>query len=119
MAPPARDRVTPTLNCQIVVQARCAALTESSRLTMFLRVGYEIGFDLPQAAPMVVMLALHHTRSATVRKPEQIQVDPPLAIAPFLDIYGNQCGRLVAPAGRIVFRNDAIVEDSGLPDLQM
>ncbi len=86
---------------------------------MLLRVGYEIGFDLPQAAPMVVMLSLHHTRAATVRKAEQIQVQPPLPIAPFIDIYGNQCGRIVAPAGRIMFRNDAIVEDSGLPDLQM
>ena len=30
--------------------------------------------------------------------------------------FGNRCGRFVAPPGRLRLRNDAIVEDSGLPD---
>ena len=42
-----------------------------------------------------------------------------MAISEYVDCYGNRCGRVMAPAGRIVFRNDAVVEDCGLPDLQV
>ena len=86
---------------------------------MLIRVGFEVAFTAPQPAPMLLVLRLHHTRAATIRKPEQLRVEPPVIVANYLDIYGNNCGRVVAPAGRIVFRNDAIVEDSGLPDLQV
>ena len=42
-----------------------------------------------------------------------------MAIREYFDTYGNRCGRVVVPAGRVVFRNDAIVTDCGLPDLQI
>ena len=86
---------------------------------MFIRVGFEVAFTAPQPAAMLLVLRLHHTRAATIRKPEQLQVEPPLAISEYIDTFGNNCGRVFAPAGRIVFRNDAIVEDCGLPDLQV
>jgi transglutaminase-like putative cysteine protease len=31
-------------------------------------------------------------------------------------MFGNTCTRIVAPAGRIEFRNDFVIADSGLPD---
>ena len=34
----------------------------------------------------------------------------------FTDVYGNRCGWIHAPAGKVRFTNDAIVRDSGLPD---
>jgi transglutaminase-like putative cysteine protease len=86
---------------------------------MLIRVGFEVAFTAPQPAPMLLVLRLHHTRAATIRKPEQLRVDPPMTVADYFDTFGNNCSRVVAPAGRIAFRNDAIVEDSGLPDLQV
>ena len=86
---------------------------------MLIRVGFEVAFTAPQPAAMLMVLRLHHTRAATIRKPEHLQVEPPMAVSEYVDIYGNQCARTFAPAGRIVFRNDAIVEDCGLPDLQV
>jgi transglutaminase-like putative cysteine protease len=86
---------------------------------MFIRIGFEVAFTAPNSAAMLLVLRLHHTRTATVRKPEHLQVDPPIVISEYIDTFGNNCGRVFAPAGRIAFRNDAIVEDSGLPDLQM
>jgi transglutaminase-like putative cysteine protease len=86
---------------------------------MLIRVGFEVAFTAPQPAAMLLVLRLHHTRAATIRKPEQLQVEPPLVLSEYIDTFGNTCGRVSAPAGRIVFCNDAIVEDSGLPDLQV
>jgi transglutaminase-like putative cysteine protease len=40
-------------------------------------------------------------------------------VTEYIDCYGNRCGRILAPAGRLHLRNDAIVDDCGLPDLQV
>jgi transglutaminase-like putative cysteine protease len=86
---------------------------------MLIKVGFEIAFVSPQPTPMVVMLYLHPTREPTTREPDRLTVQPPLPVAQYYDLYGNKCGRLVAPAGRILFRNEALIEDCGLPDLQV
>jgi transglutaminase-like putative cysteine protease len=85
---------------------------------MLIRVGYEIAFDSPQPAPMVLMLYLHPSRAQTTRQADQLVITPHLPVAEYVDSYGNRCGRIVAPAGRVSFRNGALVEDCGLPDLQ-
>jgi transglutaminase-like putative cysteine protease len=64
------------------------------------------------------MLSLHPLRAPTIRKHEQLRVEPAVPFTQYLDLNGNRCSRLFAPRGHIVFRNDAIVGDSGLPDLQ-
>ena len=86
---------------------------------MLIKVGFEIGFDSPQPAPMLLMLYLHPSREATTRQPDSLQVTPALPITEYYDLYGNRCGRMIAPAGQVVFRNQALVEDCGLPDLQV
>ncbi len=86
---------------------------------MLIRVGCEIAFVFPEPAAMMLMLSLHPSRAPTIRKHEHLQVDPPVPVSQFYDTYGNHCGRAVVPAGRVVFHNDAIVEDCGLPDLQV
>lgn len=86
---------------------------------MLIRVGYEISFETPQPAPMVVMLYLHPSREQTTRQPDRLTVTPRLPIIEHYDLYGNRCGRLIAPAGLVTFRNEALVEDCGLPDLQV
>jgi transglutaminase-like putative cysteine protease len=86
---------------------------------MLIRVGYEISFNSPAPTAMLLVLFLHPSRAPTVRKPEWLTTDPPSAISEYIDSFGNRCGRVFVPAGRVVFRNDAIVEDCGLPDLQV
>ncbi|UUO05784.1 transglutaminase family protein [Blastopirellula sp. J2-11] len=85
---------------------------------MLIQVGYEIAFESPQPAPMLTMLYLHPSREMTTKQPDRLVVTPRVPIFEYYDLFGNRCGRLVAPAGRIVFRNQALVEDCGLPDLQ-
>ncbi|HEX4148592.1 MAG TPA: transglutaminase family protein, partial [Pirellulales bacterium] len=75
---------------------------------MLIRVGYEIAFQSPQPEATIVMGYLHPTRVPTVQVPERLRVEPRVAVSEYFDLYGNRCGRIVAPAGRVVLRNDAV-----------
>ena len=86
---------------------------------MLIKVGFEIAFVFPEPTAMLLMLYLHPTRLPTVRVPEHLRVEPWVTVPDFFDSHGNRCGRAVVPAGRVVFRNSAVVEDCGLPDLQV
>jgi len=86
---------------------------------MLIRVSSEIAFALPRPTAMVLMLYLHHSMMPRIRKPERLQVSPNVPISTYFDSYGNCCGRVLVPGGRVVFRHDAIVEDNGLPDPQV
>jgi transglutaminase-like putative cysteine protease len=83
---------------------------------MLIRIGYDMTVDFLAPTPVIHMLYLHPTRKSSVKKPEQLIVEPEVPVEEFTDCFGNRCGRLIAPAGRLRLRNDAIVEDSGLPD---
>lgn len=84
---------------------------------MLIRIGYEIVFDSPAPVPMILMLYTHPSRAGTLKKPEQLRLDPEISVQEFTDSFGNLCGRIVAPAGQLKLYNDAIVEDSGQPDI--
>jgi transglutaminase-like putative cysteine protease len=86
---------------------------------LLIHVNFEIEFEFPAPTAMLTMLQLHPTRDATVRRAERLTVQPPVPMTQYLDGFDNRCSRLFVPAGRVWFRNDAIVEDSGLPDLQV
>ncbi|XZE22004.1 transglutaminase-like domain-containing protein [Pirellulaceae bacterium SH449] len=86
---------------------------------MFLKVGYEIAFESPQASPMLLMLYLHPSREFTTIRGDQLLITPSLPLQNYFDGYGNRCARIVAPPGIVRFWNEAIVEDCGLTDLQV
>jgi transglutaminase-like putative cysteine protease len=83
---------------------------------MFLRIGFEIGFDVPAPAPILLVLYTHPSRAADLRHPDHLQVEPEVPVEEFLDSFGNRCGRLAAPAGRLRLRSDNVIADSGAPD---
>ena len=83
---------------------------------MFIRVGYDIVFEHPVATPIVAMLYLHPACQPAIRRSEYLLLDPQVEISEYIDGFGNRCGRLTSPAGRIRFWNDAVLEDSGEPD---
>ena len=85
---------------------------------MLIRVGYEIAFRFPQPTAMVVLLYVHPSCVSTIQVPERFEVEPRVPISEYVDSFGNRCGRLFVPSGRVVLCNDATVEDSGQPDLQ-
>lgn len=85
---------------------------------MLIRVGYDIIFEHPAPTPIITMLYLHPARRTSIRRGDYLLVEPPVSVGEYTDVFGNRCGRLVAPAGPIRFWNDAVVEDDGQPDRQ-
>jgi transglutaminase-like putative cysteine protease len=85
-------------------------------LAMQIKVGFEITYSAPQPTPMVIMLKIHPSRRNDIIGAETIVTAPDVQIRYYSDSFGNVCGRLVAPAGGVTLRCDALVRDSGLPD---
>src|SRR5690348_1320463 len=83
---------------------------------MLIRIGFDVVFDVPAPTPMLLMLNLHPSRLPSVRQPEEVRVEPDVPVLQFTDPFGNTCSRLMAPAGQLRLFNDAIVEDTGIPD---
>ncbi|HEY1601031.1 MAG TPA: transglutaminase family protein [Pirellulales bacterium] len=85
---------------------------------MLIRAGFEVAFDFLEPTAVLMMMYVHPSRASSLRGAEQLVVQPPVAVSEYADVYGNRCGRAVVRAGRVTFRNDALIEDSGLPDAQ-
>lgn len=85
---------------------------------MHIGVGCEIALDFPEPAAVILMLSLHPSVLPALRGAERLELEPPVPLHGYADVYGNRCTRASVPAGRAVFRHAAVVEDSGLPDPQ-
>jgi transglutaminase-like putative cysteine protease len=84
---------------------------------MQIRVGCELIYECPQPTPMILMLNVHYSRAADMAIPDKLTTNPPLAIHPYRDSFGNWCSRIVAPTGQTLITTDALVNDSGLPEV--
>ena len=83
---------------------------------MLIRIGFEMVFEVPAPAPMLLMLGLRPEREASIRRPGGLRVEPEAPVQWYTDGFGNRAARLLAPAGRLILRDDLIVEDDGQPD---
>jgi transglutaminase-like putative cysteine protease len=83
---------------------------------ILIRTGFDIVYETPNVTPMVIMLSIHPSRTADIVGAETIVTEPDVPIRYYRDGFGNVCGRLIAPAGHIRLRGEALVRDSGLPD---
>ncbi|MDH5833153.1 transglutaminase-like domain-containing protein [Luteimonas kalidii] len=83
---------------------------------MLIRLGHAITFGLPQPTPMVLTLDLHDSRRSDIVVAAPSRATPDVPMHRYRDAYGNTCARLVAPAGTLTVRADAVVRDIGLPD---
>jgi transglutaminase-like putative cysteine protease len=84
---------------------------------MQLRVGFEMIFQCAQPTPMMLALSIHPSREPDFVRPDRLVTDPLVPMSTHLDLFGNRCSRLVAPQGRFVLSSDAVVNDSGVPDV--
>ena len=84
---------------------------------MQIRVGYELVYDCPQPTPMVLMLNIHFTRVSDLVAPDHIIIHPSVPISAYRDGFGNWCSRIVAPLCQLRLSTNAVVKDTGEPDV--
>jgi transglutaminase-like putative cysteine protease len=83
---------------------------------MKIRAGYEISYWCPVPTAMMLLLNVHPSRQADLETPDTLTVTPNVPTTSHIDMFGNRCTRLLAPAGAITFSADFVVRDSGLAD---
>ena len=58
---------------------------------MLIRVGYDIALHFLEPTAMGLMQSLQPSRASTIRQPERLEVQPDVAVAEFIDAFGNRC----------------------------
>jgi transglutaminase-like putative cysteine protease len=83
---------------------------------MYIRAGYNIAFQVPQATPMVLMLTVHPSRAKALSTADRMITSPSIPVQNYHDGFGNICTRIVAPPGLIDLKSDFVIIDSGMWD---
>ncbi|HYO10513.1 MAG TPA: transglutaminase family protein [Tepidisphaeraceae bacterium] len=84
---------------------------------MYVRIGFDLQYNIPAETPMLLMLHAHPERLAFLRRPDRVIVEPaPTMCETFIDAFGNRATRILAPAGRLRLTYDNVAVDSGLPE---
>ncbi len=65
---------------------------------------------------MLLALYPHPANNRRMIGSDHIRTEPEVAIEEYTDLFGNRCGRLVAPPGHTTLWSDCLVEVSGEPD---
>ena len=84
---------------------------------MLIHVGFEMAYRCPQPTPMILALNIHYSRTSDLTRPDHLRTVPSVPVTAYRDLFGNWCSRIVAPAGLLVLSTDAMVNDSGQPDI--
>ena len=84
---------------------------------MLIRVGFEMTYWCPQPTPMILTLSIHYSRASDLVRSDHLLSNPPVPLTAYRDLFGNWCNRIVAPQGRFILSCDALVNDSGAPDI--
>ncbi len=86
---------------------------------MIIRAGFEAGFEFTGPTAVLLSPYVHPSRSSALRAADCLTVNPHVIVSEYTDVYGNRCGRTTVPTGLVLFRNEVVVEDDGLPDVQV
>jgi transglutaminase-like putative cysteine protease len=83
---------------------------------MLIRLGYDIGFNIPAPVTIVAMLHVHPSRERDLVEPDELKLEPWVPITSYIDTFGNRCSRFVAPTGHVRLSGSTLIDDSGLED---
>jgi transglutaminase-like putative cysteine protease len=79
---------------------------------MLIKIGFDIALRFNVATSILYQLRIHPSRLADLLAPENFRIHPNLPAEDFLDVFGNQSGRVSASPGLIRFTNDAVIRSS-------
>src|ERR1043165_8195223 len=83
---------------------------------MLINYGCEITVSVANLTPMICLLDIHPERRAEIRAETPFLTQPLVPTSSYIDMFGNQCRRFVAPAGDLTLRLDGTITDRGLQD---
>jgi len=84
---------------------------------MQIRTGFELLYSFPKPTPLILTVNIHYSRASDLIRPDYLMTQPSVPVASYRDGFGNWCTRLVAPQGDLRLTADAVVQDSGIPDV--
>ncbi|MFL6415492.1 MAG: transglutaminase family protein [Bryobacteraceae bacterium] len=85
---------------------------------MLIRLGYDMSFDVPFEVPIVALLNVYPSRTEDLLEPDVLKLEPEVPIETYMDSFGNQCSRFVAPPGTIRLYSSTLIQDSGKLDAE-
>ena len=83
---------------------------------MKINLGYEISISCPQPTEVITLLEINKDRQGDIISQDAVQLAPDVDSHVYLDVFGNLCRRLTAPAGGVTLSYNALVNDDGKPD---
>lgn len=83
---------------------------------MNIRFGYDIAYDLPAPADLVLLLHLRPELDHRLLAPQILKHNAGGEADIFIDSFGNRATRLHAPAGTLELSLESVCENSGRPD---
>ncbi|MET3898485.1 transglutaminase-like putative cysteine protease [Devosia sp. UYZn731] len=84
---------------------------------MQIKSGFSLTYDCPQPTPMLLTLNIHPSRRVDLLTPQVLSFSPEVEPWEYLDVYGNVCTRITAPAGQLTISTEFELYDAGLPDI--
>ncbi|RRN78315.1 transglutaminase family protein [Pseudoxanthomonas sp. SGD-10] len=75
------------------------------------RLGFRIAYRFAQSTPMVAMLDVADSEAHRLLSGPTAWTSPQVPLHRYRDRFGNTCTRLLAPAGLLVLRGEALVRD--------
>ncbi len=85
---------------------------------MHIKIGFDIELAITSPMAIIYLLHVHPSRRADLVQQDIVAIEPGLMADKYLDVFGNQCGRVnaLAGVGQVRFHSEAVIRDSGLPD---
>jgi transglutaminase-like putative cysteine protease len=80
---------------------------------MLIRIGYELIFNVPRAAPFVALLKVHPSRVKDLQTIDELKIDSATHFECYTDDFGNNCCRFLAGAGQLRLTNSTLIYDTG------
>ncbi len=85
---------------------------------MHIKIGFDIELAITSPMAVIYLLHVHPSRRADLLQPDIVTIEPIFMADEYVDVFGNQCGRVNALTGvsQVRFHSEAVIRDSGLPD---
>ncbi len=87
---------------------------------MLIKIGFDIELAVATPMALIYLLRVHPSRHGDLLAPENVQVSGGLVAEEYVDVFGNQVGRVNVPVGMQTVRltNEATIRDPGELDIE-